>query len=52
MALLACQRRGCYTEPLPDCGVVDSLRYLLRHEDYNIPYGEHNRLATLLVKTV
>ena len=37
-------------EPRDVSGTVDSLRYLLHHKDYNNPYGEHRRLASLLVR--
>ena len=33
-----------------DNGVIDSLRFLLHHEDYNKPWSEEHILATLLTK--
>ena len=33
-----------------DDGMIDSLRYLLYHEDYNKPWSQEHILATLLTK--
>ena len=33
-----------------DDGMIDSLKYLLNHEDYNKPWSEEHILATLLTK--
>ena len=33
-----------------DDGVIDSLRYLVHHDDYNKPWSEQHILATLLTK--
>ena len=35
---------------LADCGLVDSLRYVLLHEDYNKPHGTMHHIAKLLTK--
>jgi hypothetical protein len=43
------RRRGDPGESPPTCGIRDSLRYLLHHPNYNNPYGEQRRLASLLV---
>ena len=39
-----------YDHSSQDNGIIDSLRYLLNHEDYNKPWSEEHILATLLTK--
>ena len=33
-----------------DCGIIDSIRYMIMHDNFTKPYSDEHALAVLLTK--